>query len=330
VQTKTADRGVQIALALVELKSGRTVSQTEGLHRTAVTAADLGLKAALVVDLKTSVDLNALSAAAKEAGTVRRVEGALVFPSVGAKGHLAVVYSNGKMVVAQQSALSAVRDVDALKETAIFLCGMIREVRSEDSEEENKQPRPAARKRNGPVREVQADARDCVTMQSRVFTGEPPTYRQISFHNLPSCDYIFTIPDCELREARLSAIIGVNWQCSGYWHDNWLENRFYDLSIDGKNVIDGKQLLADKQRARIGRDVTSILKSITGLCRSGEHSFVVTSHEHEGSRVILQFLLMAPANVWVTIRDKANNPVGTLSGTGGLTSELEMPVELAQ
>jgi len=295
-QAKKAETGAQITLMLIELKSGRTVAQSEGVHKTVLTAADLGLKMAVVAETKANLQLDPIYEAAKTVTRVRRAENALIFDAVGPSRHIAVAYANGKIIVAQRRSFSRLKDYDELEASFSSVCDFLRKGQAT----------------------LPADlASQTWLFNSRAYTDSGNVFRELwlpfdaSFHSEKSYDYVMAVPKIDIQEARL-----VSRRATGFRSNDNYDS--FQVSVDDKGVF------ATNSSATLG---------ITGACSYGDHRFCVslrTVRNEWQSYLILQVRTAASVDVWPSFRDSGNKSLGTVSPICGSVNELVLPAEMAQ
>ena len=220
---RPADGKTLIKASLIHLQSDTKVASAEGYHKTTLTLKDLGYHTAAVVDLKANLLLDPIYESAKLKMTVKSAGNVLFFPSVGADQHTALVYGDGRIIVATKTPLTVIKVIDQLGSTVDFLCGILRSVQG-----------------TLPGDIAATSWRD----RSRIFADDGRIFRQIQFWSAGAFEGILTVPKYDVREVRAYMY---GWRTGGavsYW---------WTLSMDGGFVIK----LVDPREFREHADVTS-------------------------------------------------------------------------
>ena len=211
VDAKPADGKALITVSLTHLQSDTKVASAECYYKTALSLKDLGFRTAAVVDLKANLLLDPIYENAKLQMKVKFAGNVLFFPSVGADQHTAIVYGDGKVVVATKTPLTVIKVIDQLGSTVDFLCGLLRSAQA-----------------TLPGDLAAASWRE----RSRIFADDGRIFRQIQFWNAGGFDAILSVPKYDVREVRVAASCGpTRTYYNAYWH----------LTMDGADVINVRE-----------------------------------------------------------------------------------------
>lgn len=105
-QTRKAENGCTIALIVINRETAEVVDRAEALYRTGYSAAQLGFKSAVATKLVNTIPIGPAKAALQKIGTVEVVGDALFIPKAGARGEVAWVFPDGRIVIASRRDLS--------------------------------------------------------------------------------------------------------------------------------------------------------------------------------------------------------------------------------